>query len=73
MYASSTRLRQSDRFDRAHASQFICVDCEHGNIDDMARDSMVNAIAACGISPMVRVARHDDFIGMKRSLDGGAQ
>lgn len=34
---------------------WILVDCEHGNIDDSAMHEAVAAIAACGVSPIVRV------------------
>lgn len=34
---------------------WIMVDCEHGNIDDAAMHEAVPAIAACGVSPCVRV------------------
>ncbi|KAK4957618.1 hypothetical protein LTR10_005585 [Elasticomyces elasticus] len=45
---------------------WICVDCEHGNIsDDMA------AIAACGVSPIVRVPEGQHWM-IKRALDAGA-
>ncbi|KAK3623596.1 hypothetical protein LTR22_024324 [Elasticomyces elasticus] len=45
---------------------WICVDCEHGNIsDDIA------AIAACGVSPIVRVPEGQHWM-IKRALDAGA-
>lgn len=34
---------------------WIMVDCEHGNIDDAAMHEAVPAIAACGVSPCVRI------------------
>ncbi|PPQ79570.1 hypothetical protein CVT25_003452 [Psilocybe cyanescens] len=50
---------------------FILVDCEHGNIDDAAMHASVGAIAAEGVSPLVRIPKLD--IGLvKRSLDTGA-
>jgi len=35
--------------------EWILVDCEHGNIDDAAMHEAVAAIAACGVSPIVRI------------------
>lgn len=35
---------------------WICVDTEHGNISDDNMHECVAAIAACGVSPVVRVA-----------------
>ena len=34
---------------------WVMVDCEHGNIDDAAMHEAVPAIAACGVSPIVRL------------------
>lgn len=34
---------------------WILVDCEHGNIDDAAMHEIVQAVAACGSSPIVRI------------------
>ncbi|KAH8751103.1 hypothetical protein F5883DRAFT_578606 [Diaporthe sp. PMI_573] len=34
---------------------WVMVDCEHGNIDDGAMHEAVPAIAACSVSPLVRV------------------
>lgn len=34
---------------------WIVVDCEHGNIDDAAMHEAVPTIAACGVSPIVRI------------------
>lgn len=34
---------------------WIMVDCEHGNIDDAAMHELIPAIAACGVSPIVRI------------------
>lgn len=48
------------------------MDCEHGNIDDAAMHASVGAIAAEGVSPLVRIPKLD--IGLvKRSLDTGGQ
>lgn len=51
--------------------QFVLVDCEHGNISDSAMHESVHAIAACGISPLVRVAAPETHL-IKRALDTGA-
>ncbi|KAF2204869.1 Phosphoenolpyruvate/pyruvate domain-containing protein [Delitschia confertaspora ATCC 74209] len=50
---------------------WICVDQEHGNIDDGAMHEAVAAIAACGVSPVVRVAANEGWM-VKRALDAGA-
>lgn len=50
---------------------FVLVDCEHGNIDDAAMHDAVPAIAACGVSPIVRIADNQGFL-VKRALDSGA-
>ncbi|KAK4635594.1 4-hydroxy-2-oxo-heptane-1,7-dioate aldolase [Fulvia fulva] len=50
---------------------WICVDCEHGNISDDAMHESVAAIAACGVSPVVRVADGQHWM-IKRALDAGA-
>ncbi|KAL8295316.1 hypothetical protein RB597_008623 [Gaeumannomyces tritici] len=56
---------------RTPGVDFIVVDCEHGTMDDAAMHNAVPAIAAAGISPIVRVP---DFQGwmVKRALDSGA-
>ncbi|KAJ0423483.1 Pyruvate/Phosphoenolpyruvate kinase-like domain-containing protein [Aspergillus carlsbadensis] len=49
----------------------IIIDCEHGHISDDAMHSATAAIAALGVSPLVRVRMtHGDLI--KRALDAGA-
>ncbi|RAH40598.1 HpcH/HpaI aldolase family protein [Aspergillus brunneoviolaceus CBS 621.78] len=49
----------------------IIIDCEHGNISDDAMHSSAAAIAAMGVSPLVRLRMtHPDLI--KRALDAGA-
>ncbi|KAH7012624.1 2,4-dihydroxyhept-2-ene-1,7-dioic acid aldolase [Microdochium trichocladiopsis] len=49
----------------------IIVDCEHGHISDDAMHASVSAIAAQGVSPLVRLRMaHPDLI--KRALDAGA-
>ncbi|KAF3042876.1 hypothetical protein E8E12_002617 [Didymella heteroderae] len=49
----------------------IIIDCEHGNISDDSMHSATAAIAALGVSPLVRIrGTHSDLI--KRALDAGA-
>ncbi|PYH91390.1 HpcH/HpaI aldolase/citrate lyase family protein [Aspergillus ellipticus CBS 707.79] len=50
---------------------WVLVDCEHGNIDDGAMHDAVPAIAALGVSPIVRVADNQSWM-IKRALDCGA-
>ncbi|KZF22257.1 HpcH/HpaI aldolase/citrate lyase family protein [Xylona heveae TC161] len=50
---------------------WILVDMEHGNIDDGVMHESVAAIAACGASPIVRVAGNESWM-VKRALDAGA-
>ncbi|GAM82104.1 hypothetical protein ANO11243_000830 [Dothideomycetidae sp. 11243] len=50
---------------------WICVDTEHGNIDDGHMHECVAAIAACGVSPVVRIAANEPYM-VKRALDAGA-
>ncbi|KAJ4296530.1 hypothetical protein N0V90_006575 [Kalmusia sp. IMI 367209] len=50
---------------------WICVDCEHGNIDDGQMHEAVNAISATGVSPLVRIAANETWM-VKRALDSGA-
>lgn len=50
----------------------IIIDCEHGHISDDSKHSSTAAIAALGVSPLVRLRMtHADLI--KRALDAGAQ
>jgi 4-hydroxy-2-oxoheptanedioate aldolase len=50
----------------------IIIDCEHGHISDDAMHNATAAIAALGVSPLVRIRMtHPDLI--KRALDAGAQ
>ena len=50
----------------------MIIDCEHGNISDDSMHSATAAIAAMGVSPLVRIRMtHSDLI--KRALDAGAQ
>ena len=50
---------------------WICIDCEHGNLSDADMHDSVAAIAACGISPVVRVPEGQHWM-IKRALDAGA-
>ncbi|KAF2472017.1 Phosphoenolpyruvate/pyruvate domain-containing protein [Lindgomyces ingoldianus] len=50
---------------------WICVDGEHGNIDDGQMHEAVAAIAATGVSPIVRIAANEAWM-VKRALDAGA-
>jgi 4-hydroxy-2-oxoheptanedioate aldolase len=50
---------------------WVCVDCEHGNIADSQMHECVNAIAACGVSPIVRIPANEGWM-VKRVLDAGA-
>jgi len=50
---------------------WVCVDCEHGNIADPQMHDSVAAIAACGVSPIVRIPANEGWM-VKRALDSGA-
>ncbi|KAG6008871.1 hypothetical protein E4U21_003682 [Claviceps maximensis] len=50
---------------------WVMVDCEHGNIDDGAMHEAVPAIAALGVSPLVRLPDLQSWM-VKRALDAGA-
>jgi len=50
---------------------WICVDCEHGNIADPQMHDSVAAIASCGVSPLVRIPDNQGWM-VKRALDSGA-
>ncbi|KAK2738874.1 hypothetical protein FQN57_006889 [Myotisia sp. PD_48] len=50
---------------------WILVDMEHGNIDDAQMHEAVGAIAAVGVSPIVRIAANEGWM-VKRALDAGA-
>lgn len=50
---------------------WILVDTEHGNIADQSMHECVAAIAACGVSPLVRIAANEPWM-VKRALDAGA-
>jgi hypothetical protein len=50
--------------------QFVIVDCEHGNIADADMHASVAAIAAQGVSPIVRIPAPENWL-VKRALDTG--
>ncbi|EFY89716.1 hypothetical protein MAC_04148 [Metarhizium acridum CQMa 102] len=50
---------------------WVMVDCEHGNIDDGAMHDAVPAIAALGVTPLVRLPDVQSWM-VKRALDAGA-
>ncbi|OJJ06565.1 hypothetical protein ASPVEDRAFT_56163 [Aspergillus versicolor CBS 583.65] len=50
---------------------WLLVDLEHGNISDDSMHEIVAASAACGVSPIVRVAEGQHWM-IKRALDSGA-
>ncbi|KAK4190503.1 Pyruvate/Phosphoenolpyruvate kinase-like domain-containing protein [Podospora australis] len=52
-------------------ADWVMVDCEHGNIDDAAMHDAVPAIAALGVSPIVRLPDLQPWM-IKRALDSGA-
>ncbi|KAJ5316734.1 2-4-dihydroxyhept-2-ene-1-7-dioic acid aldolase [Penicillium antarcticum] len=56
---------------RFNREQGIIIDCEHGHISDDSMHSATAAIAAMGVSPLVRLRMtHSDLV--KRALDAGA-
>lgn len=46
---------------------WICVDTEHGNINDSQMHEAVTAIAHAGVSPLVRIASNEPWM-VKRKL-----
>ncbi|KAH8881259.1 Phosphoenolpyruvate/pyruvate domain-containing protein [Thozetella sp. PMI_491] len=50
---------------------WVMVDCEHGAMDDAAMHEAVPAIAALGVSPLVRIPDLQPWM-VKRALDSGA-
>ncbi|KAH9438434.1 hypothetical protein MCOR02_002061 [Pyricularia oryzae] len=56
---------------RTPGIDWVMVDCEHGNIDDAAMHEAVPAIAAVGVSPIVRIPDFQPWM-FKRALDTGA-
>ncbi|KAH6650034.1 Pyruvate/Phosphoenolpyruvate kinase-like domain-containing protein [Chaetomium tenue] len=50
---------------------WVLLDCEHGNIDDAQMHEAVPAIAAEGVSPIVRLPDTQPWM-VKRALDAGA-
>ncbi len=63
--ANHARVLASSSFD------WILVDCEHGALSDSDMHDAVPAIAACGVSPIVRIPVNDGW-WVKRALDAGA-
>ncbi|GFF86078.1 4-hydroxy-2-oxo-heptane-1,7-dioate aldolase [Aspergillus udagawae] len=59
------------RFMARTGYDWICVDTEHGNIADWQMHEAVAAIAATGVSPIVRIAANEGWM-VKRALDAGA-
>ncbi|KAM3423188.1 hypothetical protein BST61_g638 [Cercospora zeina] len=51
--------------------QYVIIDCEHGNHDDADMHDCVNAVAAEGVSPIVRLQSQDGGL-IKRALDAGS-
>ncbi|KIY52992.1 Phosphoenolpyruvate/pyruvate domain-containing protein [Fistulina hepatica ATCC 64428] len=47
------------------------IDAEHGLITDSDYYNMVNAVAACGVSPIIRIPSDEAWM-VKRALDSGA-
>lgn len=52
-------------------AEWICVDTEHGVLSDPHMHESVAAIAACGVSPVVRIPANEAWM-VKRALDAGA-
>ncbi|KAK5464977.1 hypothetical protein LTS15_001540 [Exophiala xenobiotica] len=50
---------------------WICIDCEHGNIADNEMHESVHAVASCNVSPIVRIPANEGWM-VKRALDAGA-
>ncbi|OAG34112.1 hypothetical protein AYO21_11753 [Fonsecaea monophora] len=50
---------------------WICIDCEHGNITDNEMHDSVHAVASVGVSPIVRIPANEGWM-VKRALDSGA-
>ncbi|KAL0635767.1 hypothetical protein Q9L58_005300 [Maublancomyces gigas] len=50
---------------------WVLVDTEHGSLDDAAMHEAVQAIAGCGVSPLVRIPACEGWM-FKRALDAGA-
>jgi len=44
---------------------WVAVDQEHGNIDDSAMHEAVAAIAACGVSPIVRIPDNQGWMAKR--------
>ncbi|KAB5551360.1 Pyruvate/Phosphoenolpyruvate kinase-like domain-containing protein [Coniochaeta sp. 2T2.1] len=52
-------------------ADWVMVDCEHGCMDDRSMHEAVSAIAAVGVSPIVRIPDMQSWM-IKRALDCGA-
>ncbi|EXJ77803.1 2,4-dihydroxyhept-2-ene-1,7-dioic acid aldolase [Capronia epimyces CBS 606.96] len=50
---------------------WICIDCEHGNIADNEMHESIQAIASVNVSPIVRIPANEGWM-VKRALDAGA-
>ncbi|GAB7339045.1 hypothetical protein MBLNU457_5704t1 [Dothideomycetes sp. NU457] len=50
---------------------WICIDTEHGLLSDASMHESVSAIAATGVSPVVRIPANEAWM-VKRALDSGA-
>jgi 4-hydroxy-2-oxoheptanedioate aldolase len=46
---------------------WICVDTEHGNINDSQMHEAVTAIALAGVSPLVRIAANEPWMVKRKS------
>jgi 4-hydroxy-2-oxoheptanedioate aldolase len=55
----------------ASGMDFVCIDLQHGLMGDAVALSMVQAVAASGASPLIRVVRNDPAV-IGRALDLGA-
>ncbi|KAL4811145.1 Pyruvate/Phosphoenolpyruvate kinase-like domain-containing protein [Aspergillus unguis] len=55
----------------ALGEDWVLIDCEHGAIDDTQMALQIAAIAAAGVSPIVRIPASEPYM-MKRALDAGA-
>jgi len=52
-------------------SDWVLIDCEHGDIDDAAMYHSIAAVATQGASPIVRIPADQHWM-IKRALDAGA-
>ncbi|KIY43309.1 Phosphoenolpyruvate/pyruvate domain-containing protein [Fistulina hepatica ATCC 64428] len=56
---------------RTKGLSWVLIDAEHGLITDQHYYDMVNAVAACGVSPIIRIPADQPWM-IKRALDSGA-